>query len=276
MDDRLGIFLSPRRFDVPFADRMAMIRDAGFGSTCLWWEEERPEIRSLRHLAPDIVRKQGLRLDNIHVPYRWCDDLWSPKDGRRLSSVERHLRWVEDCRRHEIPVLVMHVTMGKRVPPPNALGIDSLRRIVDAAASSGVTVAIENTRSARHLEALFHAIPSSSLGLCFDTSHDVLYADPPLGLLKDWGYRLVATHLSDTDGKRDYHWLPGTGVVDFESIAAHLPDSYAGSFMLEVAPTRRDVSLADYLSKAHESALTVSRLFRNREGLHAASAQPTD
>ena len=30
MEDRLGIFLSARRFDVPFAARMEMIRDAGF------------------------------------------------------------------------------------------------------------------------------------------------------------------------------------------------------------------------------------------------------
>ena len=275
MEDRLGIFLSARRFNVPFAVRMAMIRDAGFGSTCLWWEEGRPEVRRLRHLAPDIVRKQGLRLDNIHVPYRWCNDLWSPKEERRRAAVERHLRWVDDCRRHGIPVLVMHVTMGKRVPPPNALGIDSLRRIVDDAETSGVAVAIENTRSDRHIEALFQAIPSPSLGLCFDTSHDVLYGDPPLQLLKDWGYRLAATHFSDTDGKRDYHWLPGTGIVDFDSIAAHLPESYTGCFMLEVAPTRRDPSLIDYLANAHESAVTLGRLFRNREGQHAASVQRT-
>ena len=58
MDPRLGIYVSSR-VGVPFAGRMAMIRDAGFGATCLWWEEEREEARRLRHLAPDIVRKNG-------------------------------------------------------------------------------------------------------------------------------------------------------------------------------------------------------------------------
>lgn len=276
MPSRLGIFLSARGVDVPFPVRMAMIRDAGFGATCLWWEEERPEARRLRHLAPDIVRKNGLHLDNIHVPYRWCNDLWSPKEERRRAAVERHLGWVDDCRSHGIPLLVMHVTMGRRLPPPNALGIDSLRRIVEAAETSGVTVAVENTRSARHIEALFHAIPSWNLGLCFDTSHDFLYGDPPLQLLKHWGHRLAATHFSDTDGRRDYHWLPGAGSIDFEAIAAHLPESYTGGYMLEVAPTPREVTLGDFLSKAHASAITLGRLFRNRERLHAASVQPTN
>ena len=271
MEGRLGIFLSARRSGVPFADRMAIIRDAGFGWTCLWWEEERPEARPMRHLAPDLVRKHGLNLDNIHVPYRWCNDLWNPKDGRRRAAVARHIGWVDDCRRHDIPILVMHVTMGKRLPPPNALGLDSLRRIVDAAETAGVTVAIENTRSARHIEALFHAIPSSRLGLCFDTSHDLLYGLPPLQILKDWGHRLAATHFSDTNGKRDYHWLPGAGIVDFEAIAAHWPESYTGCYMLEVAPTPREESLADFLSKAHESAITLGRLFQNRERHHTAS-----
>ncbi len=276
MEDRLGIFLSARRFDVPFAERMAMIRDAGFGATCLWWEEERVEVRRLRHLAPDIVRKHGLRLDNIHVPYRWCNDLWSLKDDRRRAAVERHLGWVDDCRRHDIPLLVMHVTMGRRMPPPNALGIDSLRRIVEAAETSGVAIAIENTRSDRHIEALFHAVPSANLGLCFDTSHDFLHGDPPLRLLEDWGHRLAATHLSDTDGKRDYHWIPGAGSIDFETIAAHLPESYTGCYMLEVAPTRREASLGDFLSQARESALSLDRLFRYREELDGASVQSTN
>lgn len=253
-----------------------MIRDAGFSATCLWWEEDHPEGRRLRSLAPDIVRGKGLYIDNIHVPYRWCSDLWSPKDDRRASAVERHLRWVEDCARHDIPILVMHVTMGRRMPPPNALGIDSLRRIVEAAEAAGVTIAAENTRSTKHIEALFHAVPSAHLGLCFDASHDLLYGEPPLQFLKDWGHRLVATHLSDTDGKRDYHWLPGRGIVDFEGLAAHLPSAFTGPYMLEVAAGPREAPLEVFLSQAYESALSIARLFGAEEDHPSADLQATN
>ena len=106
MDPRLGIYV-PARVGVPFADRMTMIRDAGFGATCLWWEEEREESRRLRHLAPDIVRQIGLHIDNIHVPYRWCNALWSSDEDERSDAIARHLGWVEDCGHHEIQLLVM-------------------------------------------------------------------------------------------------------------------------------------------------------------------------
>lgn len=268
MDPRLGIYVTSR-VGVPFADRMAMIRDAGFGATCLWWEEEHEEARRLRHLAPDIVRKNGLHLDNIHVPYRWCNALWSSDNDERSAAVERHLAWVDDCRRHEILLLVMHVTMGKRLPAPNSHGVDSLRRIVEAGEACGVTLAIENTRSAKHVEALFHAIPSENLGLCFDTSHDFLYGDPPLQLLRDWGHRLVTTHFSDTDGRRDYHWLPGEGIIDFKSIGEHFPESYTGCLMLEVVPKSKDEPLEKFLMKARESACLLPQASGTRNALGA-------
>lgn len=274
METRLGIYVASRG-TVPFADRMAMIRDAGFVSTCLWWEEENSEARRLRHFAPYVVRRCGLHVDNIHVPYRRCEDLWSLDRTVRAAIVEQHLSWIDDCRRHEIPMLVMHVVLGTRTPP-NGQGIDSMQRIVAAAEDAGVTVAIENTRSPGHVEALLEAIPSPLLGLCFDTSHDLLYGDPPVQLLKDWGHRLAATHLSDTDGKRDYHWLPGEGIIDFETIAAHLPESYGGCYMLEVAPTPREAPLSEFLSDAYESALSMSRLFRKREGHPVAAVHPTN
>ena len=60
-----------------------MIRDAGFDAVSLWWEEKHPRGRTLRHLAPDMVRKTGLYLDNMHVPYYCCNDLWSPEESTR-------------------------------------------------------------------------------------------------------------------------------------------------------------------------------------------------
>ena len=101
---------------------------------------------------------------------------------------------------------------------------------------------------------MFQALPSKNLGLCFDTSHDFLYADPPLQLLKDWGHRLVTTHFSDTDGRRDYHWLPGEGSIDFNSVGEHFPESYTGCHMLEVVPKVKGGPLDEFLVRARESA----------------------
>lgn len=268
---QLGIYAS-FGFHVPFADRIALIRDAGFGATSIWWEEDRPEARRLRHLVPDIVRRAGLYLDNIHVPYKGCNDLWSDIDGDRERAVLRHLSWIEDCRRHQIPQLVMHVTMGN-VRPPNAQGLESLRRIVAAGEDAGVRIAIENTRSSEHVHFLLENVPSPTLGLCYDASHAWLYDSDPAALLRNWGHRLSATHLSDTDGKRDVHWLPGRGVIEYPAIAAAFPkESFSGVNMLEVTSGRKCANMEKFLEDAHASLLRLTALFQDTgESLREAS-----
>lgn len=261
----LGIYAGFGFFDVPFADRLSMIRDAGFDATALWWEEDRAEIRRMRHLAPDMVRKAGLYLDNIHVPYKGCNALWSPDPDERAACVARHTAWVEDCARHGIPTMVMHVSLGRTPPPVEEQGVESFHRIVDAAEDAGVNIAIENTRSNAHLETLLDTISSPALGLCFDTSHDALYSATPLALLRDWGHRLHTTHLSDIDGRRDRHWIPGEGSIDFEGVAAHFPlDSYRGAMMLEVKADRGEPNAPSYLSRAYRAAQALSDVLFSR------------
>ena len=254
MNARLGIYL-PRPAGVRFADRMAMIRDAGFGATCLWWEDEHESARRLRDLAPDIVRANGLLLDNIHVPYRACNGLWSLNGAEREAAVAKHVSWVEDCARHDVSTMVMHATMGLEPPAVSEQGVDSFRRIVGAGEALGVTIAVENTRSVGHLSVLFEAISSTRLGLCFDTAHDRLYGSPPLSLLAAHGDRLVTTHFSDTDGKRDYHWVPGAGTTDFAAVMDAFPVGFSGPYLLEVVPKNREVTLDVFLGEAYSAGM---------------------
>lgn len=243
---------------VPFVDRMRLIRAAGFEATALWWEEDRPEARRLRHRAPDIVRDAGLYLDNFHAPYRGCNRLWSDNESDRAEAVTEHAGWLADCARHGVPVLVMHVTLGNSLPPPTDAGIDSLRRIVDAAEDRGVTVAVENTRSVPHLDAVLEAIDSPCLGLCYDSSHDHLYSDCPGALLDRRGHRLTTTHWSDTDGRRDRHWLPGEGVLEFEALNERVPTAYSGVHLLEVVAQDKNESPEPFLARAFEALTKLS------------------
>lgn len=210
------------RLPIPFPDRLSMIRDAEFDAISSWWDNAEGERRRLRDALPEMTRKAGLIFDNIHVPYRGCNALWSANDEERMDIVNRHIRWIEDCGRHSIPRMVMHVTLGTRATLHHEKGIDSVRRLVEAAERHGVTLAIENTRSPQHIQTILEAISSPFLGLCYDSSHDFLYSPTPISLLETWSSRLQALHLSDTDGKLDRHWLPGEGTVDFESLGPHL------------------------------------------------------
>jgi len=245
---------------VPFPDRVRMIKDAGFEATSIWWEQDNQAWRRLCLLMPDQVRAAGLHLENAHVPFRRCNALWSSDASERLAAVERHVGWVHDCARHGIPVMVMHCTASACTLAPSHEGIDSVRRIVDAAEGSGVTVALENTSGVAHIEALLAHIESPRLGLCYDSGHDWLKSDDAPALLRRWGHRLKATHLSDTDGVLDRHGLPGQGVVDLDGIGRALDwASYPASLLLEVVPRDRGQEPQSFLAEAFRAAQRVRR-----------------
>ena len=150
----------------------------------------------------------------------------------------------------------MHCTLGSATPPPNQYGLDTFNKLIEEAEKAGVKIAVENMRHPEHLDYLFDAIDSPNLGLCYDASHDWLYNKKPGELLNNWGHRVITTHLADTNGKRDLHWLPGKGVVDFKLIKAALKDTgYKDSFMLEVTTRKKESSLEPFIRKAYESLL---------------------
>jgi sugar phosphate isomerase/epimerase len=241
-------------FHVPFEQRLNQIYDAGFHSTSIWWEADREPIKTLKHTVPKIIRDIGLHLDHIHVPYRHCAHLWSDDFEKRDTMLKRHLEWLQDCNRHSIPAMVMHCTQGSGTPPPNQCGLDVFNTMVEKAEEFGVKIAVENMRHSEHLDYLFDAIDSPHLGLCYDASHDWLYHDKPGAVLHTWGHRVVTTHLADTNGKRDLHWLPGKGIVNFQQVRAILCEKgYQGTYMLEVTTRDKESRLEPFIQDALES-----------------------
>ncbi|PCJ62467.1 MAG: sugar phosphate isomerase [Candidatus Hydrogenedentota bacterium] len=247
-------------FHVPFQERIHLFHDAGFDTISLWWEERHERARELRHLAPDMIRNTGLYIDNIHVPYYCCNDLWSEDSVTRKYALDLHLSWIDDAARHHIPIMVMHVTMGIKPSPPTSTGLDSFQALTDHAENQGVVLAIENTRSDAHVAWLLDQIPSPALGLCFDTSHSHLWGDDPLHLLSRYGSRLITTHLSDTDGKRDQHWVPGRGVVAFDQVAHQLNSlQYTGTILLEITHREENGDFKTFLLDARNKASEIAQ-----------------
>lgn len=249
MTNPLGLHLSFTR-TTPLPERLSILRDAGFDTTALWWEHEREDIRAIRHRVPDLVRGAGLDIDHLHVPYFACNDLWSENDREREVAFTLHRGWVHDCARHVIPRMVMHVTRGKSAPPPHAAALEGFRRLVAAAENAGITISIENTHVVSHLDILLERIDSPALALCYDIAHDRLHSGNPLALVRRWAHRLAVLHVSDTDGRRDWHWLPGDGNTDFGEVGVSLGGAYHGALMLESMMGRAETNPADYAARA--------------------------
>ena len=237
----------------------------------MWWEEDHPVGRKYRYLAPDLVRDHGLAIDNVHVPYRGCQRLWSAQADERESSLREHLAWIDDCARIAVPTMVMHATHGRVAPEPTAIAMDGFKRLIERAEDVGISIALENMRCPETLAMLLESFPSPNLGLCFDVSHDRLWSVAPGALLARWGHRLLAVHLNDTDGKRDQHWLPGDGVIEFESIRAALKSAgFSGALMLEVVPKDKSTQAHSFLRAAKR---TIERFVLEVEESHHDTAR---
>jgi sugar phosphate isomerase/epimerase len=252
-------------FDLPLADRLVMIKNAGFEITSLWWGHEN-DFEDIP--KKDVVRRSreaGLIVENIHAPFEDSNFLWSDDRSLRTRVMKDRIGWVEDCARYEIPIMVMHVSRGIDLSAPNAFGLESIAKIIETADSLGVTVAIENTRRVDYFETVMQEIASPNLGFCYDSSHDWLTdKETPTAILRQWCHRLTNVHLSDNDGIEDRHWLPGEGIVDWLEVSHILSSlSFPGHLMLEVMPTETEFAEGPtrFLERAFDRITWLKRLF---------------
>jgi sugar phosphate isomerase/epimerase len=230
-------FFSWFGYPLPIEDRMRLIGEAGFVRVSIWLGKEEERVSEGR--PADLCAaagRAGLAVECAHAPYEGCNRLWHDDDSVAAPVVDGLRTWVRFCGGKRIPILVAHLSRGHDAPSPTPRGIDRLADLVEEAARSAVVIALENVRSNTALDLALEQIESPHLGFCYDSSHDFMHAAHPTDILHRWGGRLAYTHLSDNDGTRDRHWLPGRGTIDWEAVAAAMPARRPLPLSLEVVP----------------------------------------
>jgi len=139
--------------------------------------------------------------------------------------------------------------------------MESLDRLAEIAAAHGAVIAVENMtpgflgQSMEELEILVSA--NDRLRVCFDTNH--LLTGSHVEFIEKFADRLITLHVSDYDYKRERHWLPGEGDIDWVELSDALARiGYSGVWMYEVSPIAPDtivrekpLTYADYTRNAH-------------------------
>lgn len=231
----LGIF-SYFGYDLPLQRRLELIWQCGIKHTSIWWGPVESLVAAGRkHEIPSMVRDLGLTIQYMHAPYEQCNDLWSDSPAVRNRFLREHIEYLDDCVRHRLGCMVLHVSHGTSGPDPNAQGLEVFTKLANEAHQRGLTLAVENTRRDDILHFLFERIDSPALAFCYDSSHDRLWGSPYLGTLLRWEQRLVQTHFSDCD-QDDRHLLPRDGRIDWPVLLDAFPRDYKGCLMLEVMP----------------------------------------
>ena len=209
------------QYDRPMEEVVALLHQAGFCAVSPAWS---PELDPEALAA--CVQAHGMTIQSLHAPYRGIPQLWDPDHPQSAEARDSMLRCIDLCAAYQIPVLVIHSWQGLQYTfPETPLDFRVFDQIVHYAQIKGVSIAFENLEGEEYLQALLTRYRDDPhVGFCWDSGHEHAYPHK-LDFLKEFGDRLIMTHLNDNRGCRspdgtaravdDLHFLPYDGTVDW-------------------------------------------------------------
>jgi len=247
-------------YSLPMPERAKLIKEAGFNTVMLMWSDAFKPYDGPKEKYPDILRNQGLRIENIHLPFAKANNLWMDNlDG--VDLFDSYKEYIEDCTKFEIPVAVMHLTVGDNPNPVNSTGIDRIKKLSDMAAESNIVIALENLRWWKHLEEVFEKVDSPGLGFCYDSGHALLYNEKPYEYPVKFADKLAALHLHDNMMDKDEHRIPIEGMINLHALVDSIVKAgYEGPLSLEVANPKPGEEPLSYLKRAYGIATVLEKL----------------
>ena len=178
----------------------------------------------------------GLTVQSLHAPITNAAAMWSPDSAVSAPGLAELMHVLDLCAENQIPIMVAHVWIGFNYTfDAQNLYFANYDAVVARATELGVKVAFENTEGEEYLYALMDRYKGNdTVGFCWDSGHEMCY-NRSKPLLKDFGDRLLMTHLNDNLGIRDFggkmtsrddlHLLPYDGIGDWEEYIALLKQS---------------------------------------------------
>ena len=221
MQPSIGFSLQ-NHYSLPVAEVIPLLRKAGFAAVSPVWTKD----LDLSAIAA-ATTEQGMTIQSLHSPAGNTAHLWSSDPALYADLLDSILQSIDACSRLGIPILVQHGWYGFDYSfCQERLYFDNFDRIVDYAATRGVSIAFENLEGEEFLAALMTRYRgNANVGYCWDSGHDHCYPHK-LDFLAEFGDRLMMTHLNDNLGLRDplgrptgdddLHYLPYDGNLNWD------------------------------------------------------------
>ena len=260
VNDLPGSYRRLRRHGYDCVDYQELVNT----ETPLFAVDEAEFARLLREEA-SIIRDAGLEISQTHGPWRY-----PPRDGspeERAERFEKMARSLRGTRLLGCGVMVVHPIMPFGTGAEGSreaffdINFDHYRRLARIAEDEGVVIGLENmpmpdlplARPAEIL-AFTQAVGSPALRVCLDTGHCTMCGVSPADAVRALGREvLAALHVHDNDGKRDLHWIPYQGVIDWADFSRALREiGFQGTLSLE---THVKAALPQSLREYHEIGL---------------------
>lgn len=262
-------------------DEIRAMKKVGFEAFFTGWSKGDPVEEWAK-----VARECNMIYQSIHAPFGRAADIWGADTDKGAAAVRELCDCLDACKRAGVSIMVAHAFIGFKDHSPTPEGISRFEEVVRHAEACGVKIALENTEGIEYLDALLtHFKENATVGFCWDTGHEMCY-NYSEDLLARWGDQLLATHVNDNLGIRDFdgeitwiddlHLLPFDGIADWdynmERLAhASCPDVLTFELSLRSKPDRRENSSyaamepMDYLTACYNRACRVAaKLIRAR------------
>lgn len=259
-------------------EEIRAMRRVGFEAFFTGWEPGAPVEEWAK-----VARECGMIYQSIHAPFGRAADFWHGDDAHADAAIRELCACLDACKRAEVPIMVAHAFIGFNDHAPNEIGIARFEKVVQYAEECGVKIAFENTEGIEYLDALLtHFKENDTIGFCWDTGHEMCY-NYSSDLLATYGDQLLATHINDNLGIRDYageitwiddlHLLPFDGIADWRYNMARLqrartPEILTFELSIRSKPDRHEndpylkLSPIEYLTACYIRACKVAALLK--------------
>jgi len=256
------------------------IAGAGYTNVEIWGDKTHldPRISPDIPLLKDLLNRLHLKVHSLHAPFSDVA-ISSLDEEERENSLELIKKSMEFCTEVEGGIVIIHPCSTEMLGDAQSYRTvknkaeDSLFSLTTFAEKLGIRLAVENLPNiggwrfgtdVSELSQLVSKANNPHLGLCLDIGH-VFVGRKNVSLSKAifaCGKDLIALHIQDTDGKKDRHWLPGEGIINW---AQFLKDliliGYQGALTLEISgsPEFTERNVDNVLLSSIESIKNISK-----------------
>ena len=230
------------------------------------------EFEKKLRLEGEIFKDHGILISQTHGPWRY-----PPQDGMKEERDERFEKMVKSirgtaylgCENIVIHPLMPFGSHSDAEPKTQwDINLEFMSRLAEVGKEYAVTVCFENMpfrelplSPVSEILKMVKVINSDYFKVCLDTGHCAAIGESASDAVRILGKEyLRVMHVHDNNGIKDYHWLPGTGVIDWDDFSSALFEiGFDGTMSLETGVARfakdgedieeREIELANIAKK---------------------------
>ena len=201
-----------------------------------------------------LIESAGLEVSQVHGPWRWKpQDSTVEERAERMEKMKKSIRGtaILGCKHWVVHPIMPHGIQEKGTELAKEtwdLNLEFMSELLQTAKEYGVIICFENMPmpnfslgSPAEILKFVKTINDENFKICLDTGHVAVYGDVNLAdAVRELKDEIRVLHVHDNDGRKDLHFLPYFGVIDWKGFGKALKEiEFDGVFSFETAPPQK-------------------------------------